>query len=67
MDFGGLVMPRGAPAARRRSVLESIATLHRLRREMAGSMEKDKPYDSYRRALDTTIRDLRKSLPRTKA
>jgi hypothetical protein len=60
-------MSRVAPAARRRSVIESIAALDRLRREMASSSEKNKPYDSYRRVLDTTIRDLRKSLHKTKA
>ena len=60
-------MPRVVPAARRRSVIESIAALHRLRREMADASEKNKPYDSYRRVLDTTIRDLRKSLDKRKA
>ena len=60
-------MRRVAPAARRRNVIESIAALHRLRRKMAGSSEKNKPYDGYRRVLDTTIRDLRKSLRNTKA
>lgn len=60
-------MPRVAPAARRRSVIESIAALDRLRREMAGSSDKTKPNDSYRRVLGTTIRHLRKSLYETKA
>ena len=60
-------MSRVAPAARRRSVIESIAALHRLRREMAGSSQKNKRYDSYGRALDTTISDLRKFLRKTKA
>lgn len=60
-------MPRVVPAARRRSVIESITALDRLRREMAGSSDKNQPYDGYRRVLDTTIRDLRKSLHKTKA
>ena len=60
-------MPRVAPAARRRNVIESIAALDRLRREMAGSSDKTKPTDSYRRVLSTTIRHLRKSLHETKA
>ena len=60
-------MSRVAPAARRRRIIESVAVLRRLRREIAGSAEKNKPYDSYRRALDTTIRNLRKSLDKRKA
>ena len=60
-------MPRTASAARHRSVIESIAALHRLRSEMGPSSERSKPYASYRRVLDTAIRDLRKSLYKRRA
>ena len=60
-------MSRVAPAACRRSVIESIAALDRLRREMTASSQKNKAYHSYKRVLDTTIRDLRKSLRKRKA
>jgi hypothetical protein len=52
-------MPPIAPAARTRIVIEAIAGLQRLQKEMASSK---KVYEDHRRALEVTIRELRKSL-----
>jgi hypothetical protein len=55
-------MPRVAPAARTRVVIEAVSGLQRLQREMARLPQSDKYYESQRRALNATIRELRGSL-----
>jgi len=56
-------MSRIAPAARTRIVIEAISGLQQLQREMARLSQKDSNYEDQRRALEATIRELRKSLP----
>jgi hypothetical protein len=56
------LMPRVAPAARIRIVVEAISRLQRLQREMARLSRGNKNYASQRRALHATIQELRKSL-----
>jgi hypothetical protein len=51
-----------APAARTRIVIEAIAWLQRLQREMASLSQKGSNYEDQKRALEATIRELRKSL-----
>ncbi len=55
-------MPSVAPAARAVLIVESIAGLQRLQREMARMSQRDKTYESKKRALQATIRDLRKMI-----
>ena len=55
-------MSRVAPAARTRIVIEAISGLQKLQRQMARLSQKDSNYQDQRRALDATIRELRKSL-----
>jgi hypothetical protein len=52
-------MPSVAPAA---FVVESIAGLQRLQREMARASQRDKTYESKKRALQATIQELRKMI-----
>jgi hypothetical protein len=54
-------MPRVAPATRIRLV-EAIAGLQRLRREMARLSQVDENYESKRRALQAVIQELQKML-----
>lgn len=53
-------MPSVAPAARAALVVESIAGLQRLQRQMSRVSQRDKTYESKKRALQATIRELRK-------
>jgi hypothetical protein len=55
-------MPRVAQAARIHIVMEALSGLRRLQREMARLSQKNKNYESQRRALHAAIQELRKSL-----
>ena len=55
-------MPSVAPAARVAFVVESISGLQRLQREMARVSQRDKTYESKKRALRATIQELRKMI-----
>jgi hypothetical protein len=57
-------MSRIVPAERIRIVDESISALQRLRREMSRFSQTSKNYEHHKRALDATIKDLRKSVRR---
>jgi hypothetical protein len=57
-------MPRVVPAARIRIVVESISALRRLRSEISGFSHTGKDYEHHKRALDETIKELRKSVRR---
>jgi hypothetical protein len=59
-------MPRVAPAARIRSVVEAISGLKRLQREMDRLCRRDRIYKNQRRALNKAIRQLRNSAHQTK-
>lgn len=59
-------MSRVSSGAGLRAVTESIAGLQRLRREMARSSARQETYESQRRALEATIKELRKFLGRVK-
>lgn len=52
-------MPRVAPAARIRSVVEAISGFKRLQREMDRLWQREKKYQNERRALSKAIRHLR--------
>jgi len=56
-------MTRDAPAARIRLIIEAIPGLQILRQELARLPQRGKNYESRRRALSATIRELRESLP----
>ena len=56
------LMPSDAPAGRAALVVESIAGLQRLQREMARASQRDKTYESKKRALRATIQELRKMI-----
>ena len=60
-------MPRVAPAARVAFVIEAIAGLRRLQRGMARLSQRDKNYESNKRALQATLQELRKSVPRVRS
>ena len=51
-----------APAARAALVFESIAGLQSLQRHMAREWQRDRNYESKKRALQATIRELRKMI-----
>jgi len=51
-------MPSVAPAARAAYVVESIAGLQRLQREMARVSQRDESYESKKRALQAAIQEL---------
>jgi hypothetical protein len=53
-------MPSVGPAGRVADVVEAIAGLQRLQRQMSRVSQRDKTYESKKRALQATIRDLRK-------
>ena len=53
-------MPHVAPAARVACVIEAIAGLRRLQRGMARLSQRDKNYESNKRALQATLQELRK-------
>ena len=55
-------MPSVAPAARAAFVVESISGIERLQREMARVSQRDKTYESKKRALRATIQELRKMI-----
>jgi hypothetical protein len=56
-------MPSVAPATRRVAfVVESIARLRRLHRELARVSQRDEDYESKERALRATIQELRKMI-----
>ena len=55
-------MPSVAPAARAAFVVESISGLQRLQREMSRVSQRDKTYESKKRALRATIQELRKMI-----
>jgi hypothetical protein len=55
-------MPTVAPATRAAFVVEAISGLQRLQREMARVSQGDENYESKKRALQATIRDLRKMI-----
>ena len=55
-------MPTVAPASRAAFVVEAIAGLQRLQREMARVSQGDENYESKKRALQATIRELRKMI-----
>ena len=56
------LMPSVAPAGRAALVVESIAGLQRLQRQMARVSQRDKTYENKKRALQATIRELRKMI-----
>ena len=56
------LMPNVAPAARVSCVVEAISGLQRLQREMARLSQGDENYESKKRALQTSIRELRKMI-----
>ena len=56
------LMPSDAPAGRAALVVESIAGLQRLQRQMARVSQRDKTYENKKRALQATIRELRKMI-----
>ena len=56
------LMPSVAPAARVTIVLEALARLERLQREMSRLRPRDQDYESKRRALRTAIRELRQTI-----
>ena len=53
-------MPSVGPAGRVADVVEAISGLQRLQRQMSRVSQRDKTYESKKRALQATIRDLRK-------
>ena len=53
-------MPSVGPVGRVADVVEAIAGLQRLQRQMSRVSQRDKTYESKKRALQATIRDLRK-------
>jgi hypothetical protein len=55
-------MPNVGPAGRVADVVEAISGLRRLQREMARVSQRDENYEGKRRALQTTIRELRKMI-----
>jgi len=55
-------MPSVAPAARVAFVREAMSGLQRLQREMARVSQRDENYESKRRALQATIRELRRMI-----
>jgi hypothetical protein len=55
-------MPDVAPAGRVADVVEAISGLQRLQREMARVSQRDDNYEGKKRALQTTIRELRKMI-----
>jgi hypothetical protein len=55
-------MPRIAPAERVASVTSAIAGLQRLQRAMARLPQRDKNYESNKRALQSAIEELRNSV-----
>ena len=55
-------MPSVAPVARVAFVVEAISGLQRLQREMARVSQRDKNYESKRRALQAAIQELRKMI-----
>ena len=61
-SYSPTAMPRVAPAARIASVTAAIAGLQRLQRAMARLPQRDKNYESNKRALQSAIEELRKSV-----
>jgi hypothetical protein len=59
-------MPRVAPAGRVAFIINAIAGLRRLQRGMTRLSQRDKNYESNKRALDATIQELRKSVYRVR-
>ncbi len=55
-------MPSIAPATRVALVVESIAGLQRLQRQMAREWQRDRNYESKKRAVRATIQELRKMI-----
>lgn len=55
-------MPSVAPAGRVADVVEAISGLQRLQRQMSRVSQRDRNYESKKRALQTTIRELRKMI-----
>jgi hypothetical protein len=55
-------MPSVAPAARAALIVESISGLQRLHRQMSRVSQRDNNYESKKRALEATIRELRKMI-----
>jgi hypothetical protein len=55
-------MPIVAPTGRVADVVEAISGLQRLQREMARVSQRDDNYEGKKRALQTTIRELRKMI-----
>ncbi len=53
-----------APAARMTFVVEALAQLERLQREMTRLAPRDENYESNRRALQAAIRELRNMIAR---
>jgi len=60
-------MPRIAPAARMSFVVEALTQLEMLQREMTRLAPRDENYESNRRALQATIRDLRQMIAQQRA
>ena len=57
-------MPSVAPAARMAFVVEALAQLVRLQREMTRFAPRDENYESNLRALQAAIRELREMIAR---
>jgi len=57
-------MPSVAPAARLNFVVEALAQLVRLQRELTRLAPRDEHYESNRRALQAAIRELRQMISR---
>ena len=55
-------MPRVAPAARIR-IVQAVANLQKLRREMGRLSEKDEDYQKKKRALAAVIKELQAQIP----
>jgi hypothetical protein len=55
-------MPNVGPAGRNADVVEAISGLQRLQRQMSRVSQRDKTYEGKKRALQATIRELRKMI-----
>jgi hypothetical protein len=55
-------MPSAAPSGRNADVVEAISGLQRLQRQMSRVSQRDDNYESKKRALQATIRELRKMI-----